>query len=68
MTDLRITYPGFGAAIHALNERAKAWLNEYADGIPIGDGVMVELIYLPHVIEAARTEGLVLAEEDDEPE
>ena len=67
MIDLRITYPGFGAAIHALNERAKAWLNEYADGVPIGDGMMVEMGYLPDVIEAARSEGFVVAE-GDEPE
>ena len=46
MADFKITNPGFGAAIHALNERAKAWLNEYADSIPTGDGVMVEMGYL----------------------
>jgi len=66
MTDLKITYPGFGAAIHALNDRARTWLNEYADGIPIGDGVMVEMGYLPDVIEAARTDGFVVAEDDTE--
>jgi len=65
MPDLKITYPGFGAAIHALNERANAWLNDYADGIPIGDGVMVEMGYLPHVIEAAPSEGFVVADEAD---
>jgi len=27
MADFKITNPGFGAAIHALNERAKTWLN-----------------------------------------
>jgi hypothetical protein len=64
MADFKITNPGFGAAIHALNERAKAWLNEYADGIPIVDGVMVEMGYLPHVVEAARGEGFVVAEDD----
>jgi hypothetical protein len=42
MTDFKITYPGPGAAIHALNDRARAWLNEYADGIPMGDGMMVD--------------------------
>jgi hypothetical protein len=30
-----------------VNEDAKAWLNEYADGIPVGNGVMVERGYLP---------------------
>jgi hypothetical protein len=66
MTDFKITEPGFGATIHALNERAKAWLNDYADGIAIADGVMVEMGYLPHVIEAARSEGFVVSEEDEE--
>jgi hypothetical protein len=65
MTDFKITYPGFGAAIHALNDRARAWLNEYADGIPMGDGMMVEIGYLPHLIEAARTEGFVVADGDE---
>jgi hypothetical protein len=37
-TDFKITYPGFGAAIHALNGRARIWLDECADGIPVGDG------------------------------
>jgi hypothetical protein len=64
MADFKITYPGFGAAIHALNERAKAWLDECADGIPIGDGVMVEMGYLPHVMEVARIEGFVVAEDE----
>jgi hypothetical protein len=49
MTDFKITYPGFGAAIHALTDRAKKWLDEYADGIPVADGMMVEIGYLPHV-------------------
>jgi len=39
-------------------------LNGYADGIPIGDGVMVEMGYLPHVIEAALAAGFVVAEDD----
>ena len=65
MTDFRITYPGFGAAIHALNERARRWLDEYADGIPVADGMMVEIGYLPHVIEAARYEGFVVADADE---
>ena len=39
------------------------WIDEYADGIPIGDGVMVEMGYLPHVIEAARAEGFVVADD-----
>jgi len=64
MADFKITYSGFGAAIHAVNERAKTWLNGYADGMPIGDGKMVEMGYLPHVIEAARGEGFVVAEDD----
>ena len=65
MTDFKITYPGFGAAIHALNDRAKKWLDEYADGIPVADGMMVEIGYLPHVIEAALSEGFVVADADE---
>jgi hypothetical protein len=64
MSDIKITYPGLGAAIHALNDRAKAWLDEYADGIPIRDGMMVEIGYLPDVIEAALAEGFVVADDD----
>ena len=66
MPDFKITFPGFGAAIYASNERAKAWLNDFADGIAIADGVMVDMGYLPHVIEAARIEGFVVAEDDEE--
>jgi hypothetical protein len=65
MTDFKITYPGFGAAIHALNERARRWLDEYADGISVVDGMMVEIGYLPHVIEAALSEGFVAADGDE---
>ena len=64
MPDLKITYPAFGTATHPLNEGANAWLDEYADGIPIGDGVTVEMgYYLSHVIEAARAEGFVIADD-----
>jgi hypothetical protein len=38
----------------------KKWLDEYADGIPVGNGMMVEIGYLPHVIEAALSEGFVV--------
>jgi len=65
MTDFKITYPGLGAAIHALNDRARRWLDEYMDGIPMGDGVMVEIGYLPHLIEAAVGEGFIVAEEGE---
>ena len=44
--------------------RGSGW-HEYADGIPTGDGMMVEIGYLPHVIEAARHEGFVMADEGD---
>ena len=65
MDDFKITYPGFGAAIHSLNERARKWLDEYADGIAVGDGMMVEIGYLPHVIEAPRNEGFVVGDADE---
>lgn len=64
MTDFKITYPGFGAAIHALNERARAWLDENAEGIQVGDGVMVEMGVVTDVIEAALSEGFVVVDVD----
>jgi len=73
VSDFRITYPGFGAAIIALNDRAKAWLHENADGLPITDGMMVEMGYLPILVEAAVADGFAVGEiegdegQDDEP-
>jgi hypothetical protein len=37
----------------------------YADGIPVRGGLMVEIGYLPHLIEAARREGFDMADEDE---
>jgi hypothetical protein len=65
MTDFKIPIPASGpGSIHALNERARRWLDANADGIPVGHGVMVEIGYLPHLIEAARIQGFVVADND----
>jgi hypothetical protein len=63
VTDFKINYPGLGAAIHALNARAKRWIDEYTDGIPLAAGWW-RSVCLPHVIEAAVGEGFRLEDAD----
>jgi hypothetical protein len=50
---------------HREHQSRPKWLDEYADGIPVADGMMVEIGYLLHVIEAALSEGFVVADGDE---